>query len=69
MVQSVINTNGLSPDMLRGCTWKRISATSDIETNECLIEVTTNSDRLAELEAHPGILHIFEYKEQTNGLD
>ena len=62
-------TNGkLIPDMLSGCTCVRRphglkTPTPDPSAPECILEFCTDGDRLTELQAHTGILHIFEYGE------
>jgi hypothetical protein len=62
------NTNGegLIPDIIDKCTWKvgphgLNAPTPDPSAPECTLEFTTNGDRLAELEAHGGIIYLFEY--------
>ena len=57
---------GYTADMPDGCTWKMgphglSIPTPDPSGPECLVEFSTDGDRLAELEAYPGILYIFEY--------
>ena len=66
--QSLDQGSGLIADFLEGCTWKMCPyglsiPTPDPTAPECLVEFSTDGDRLVELEAYAGILYVFEYGE------
>jgi hypothetical protein len=69
MKASSWDSNNTIPDLIPGCTWKRGPhglkvPTPDPSAPECMVEFTTDGDRLTELQAHDGVLYIFEYIEE-----
>lgn len=64
-VCKLVNTpwgRGVWPSMPEGCTFRRVGEVQG-EPPQCTVQFTTHGDRLAEFEAHPGVLSVSEYEQ------